>query len=161
MRILILSVILIVTPISWAQRRVTNPRLSKSRPSVYITFDHVGKIIPVSSEEPADRVWLRLHNNTRWPIILETDRVVTRKYGAAALFWDIFCEGPDPFSLTQHCVDCASKPLASGHYVLFTVRRGDLGKGCAIRVKFSYGWEANSGEPEHFVYFQSTAKTAR
>jgi hypothetical protein len=46
--------------------------------------------------------------------------------------------------------------LHPGHYILFTVPREDLAKGCAIRVKFSYGWEDSSGEPEHFVYFYNS-----
>jgi hypothetical protein len=160
MRILILSVLLIATPISWGQSHVANPRLSKSRPSVYITFDHLGRIAPISSSETEDIVWLRLHNNTRWPIIFVIDRLVTKKYGAAALYWDVGCEGNDSLFFTQRCGDsirCTFKPLPPGHDMLFTVRHADLGKGCFIRVKFSYSWEDKSGEPEHLVYFYSSA----
>lgn len=109
---------------------------------------------------PEDIVWLRLHNNTRWSINFVIYRPVTKKYGAAALYWDVSCEGTEGLSLTQRCNDsvlCIFKPLPPRHSMLFTVRRSDLGKGCFIRVMFSYKWEHKSGEPEHFVYFYSSA----
>jgi hypothetical protein len=154
MRVLTFCILLFVAPIIFGQKRAPNVRLSKAHPSVYITFDHQGKIASVSNGEIEDTVWLRLRNNTRWPIILDMNGVPSKAYGDAALFWDVLCEGREPAIVRCHA--CSFNPLHPGHYILFTVPRADLAKGCAIRVKFSYGWEDSSGEPEHFVYFYSS-----
>jgi hypothetical protein len=38
------------------------------RPSVYIEFERSGKESPLFEGESESRIWLRLHNNTRWSI---------------------------------------------------------------------------------------------
>ena len=151
MRALTISILLCLVPTSFPQKRGPNVRLSKAHPSVYITFDHAGKIASMSNGEMEESVWLRLRNNTRWPIILDMNGVPSKAYGDAALFWDVLCEGNEPS--VRRCHVCSFNPLSPGHYILFTVPREDLAKGCSIRVKFSYGWEDSSGEPDHFVYF--------
>jgi hypothetical protein len=153
MRVLILVVILFATPIAWAQKRPSNPHLSRSQPSVYITFDHQGKIASTSGATE-EFVWLRLRNNTRWPIVLDMEGVPSKAYGDAGLFWDVLCEGDSP--LFHRCHACSFNSLPPGHYILFTVPREHLAKGCSLRVMFSYAWEHPSGEPEHFVYFYSS-----
>jgi hypothetical protein len=51
-----------------------NPSLlDPNLPSVYIRFDHVGKRVPVHSDESGEGVWLRLHNNTKAAISLRTE----------------------------------------------------------------------------------------
>src|SRR2546421_12298774 len=109
MRVFILSVFLLAAPISSAQKRAANPRLSKSHPSVYIAFDHQGKIASMSNGEMEDTVWLRLRNNTRWPIILDMNGVPSKAYGDAALFWDVLCEGHEPSY--RRCQACSFNPL--------------------------------------------------
>jgi hypothetical protein len=57
----------------YAQRRKTvrsndDVRISTKHPTVYITFERVGKREPRRSNESNRGVWLRLHNNTRWGI---------------------------------------------------------------------------------------------
>src|SRR5215813_11260462 len=77
----------------YAQRRGQNPRLSQSHPSVYITFERAAKIASDSSGELEETVWLRLRNNTRWPIILDMNGVSSKEYGDAALFHDVLLDG--------------------------------------------------------------------
>jgi hypothetical protein len=142
-----------------AQRRSAEPRLSKSRPSVYITFEREGKIASRSTGEVQETVWLRLRNNTRWPIILDMNGV-PKEYGDAGLFHDVLNEGK--VIAEKRCHACSFNPLPPGHYLVFTVPRLDLVKGYSIRVRFSYGWEdesdvAGGREVEHFVYFHSSS----
>ena len=92
MRVLTFCILLLVAPIIFAQKRAPNVRLSKAHPSVYITLDHQGKIASRSNGEIEDTVWLRLRNNTRWPIILDMNGV-PKAYGHAALFYDVLSEG--------------------------------------------------------------------
>lgn len=46
--------------------------INRSRPFVYLKTDHVGQGEPRSEDEPGLRVWLRLVNNCRVPIIVHT-----------------------------------------------------------------------------------------
>src|SRR6185369_8853463 len=142
--VLTLCILLFVTPMIFGQKRAPNVRLSKAHPSVYMTFDHQAKIASMRTGEIEDTVWLRLRNNTRWPIILDMNGVPSKAYGDAALFWDVLCKGNEPDE--RRCHACSFNPLPPGHYILFTVPREDLAKDCSIRVKFSYGWEDSSGE---------------
>src|SRR5438270_806464 len=43
-------------------------RLSKDKPTLYITFERAGERKPLFASESNRGVWLRLHNNTRWAI---------------------------------------------------------------------------------------------
>jgi|SRR5882724_1015848 len=46
-------------------------RISKSHPTVYLTFDRTGKREPEHVDESDEGIWLRFHNNTQWPILLD------------------------------------------------------------------------------------------
>src|ERR1044072_4584820 len=46
-------------------------RISKDQPTIYITFVRSGKREPVHNSESKEGVWLRLHNNTKWTLLLE------------------------------------------------------------------------------------------
>jgi len=46
--------------------------IDENRPYVYLLFDHVGKAVGYSKDEPPTRVWLRFVNNCRVPIVLRT-----------------------------------------------------------------------------------------
>jgi len=155
MRVLILSVVLFATPISWAQTRAANPRLSRAHPSVYIAFDRQGKIADLRGiGELKETVWLRLHNNTRWPIVLDMNGV-PKAYGDASLFYDVLSDGKLVFE--DRCHVCSSNPLRPGRSLVFTVPQEYLAKGFSIRVKFSFGWEDSSDDVEHFVYYHSSS----
>jgi hypothetical protein len=45
-------------------------RIDPSRPFVYLRFDHVGEGARVWDRDPATRIWLRLVNNCRLPIVV-------------------------------------------------------------------------------------------
>lgn len=59
----------------FAQRQKTRranqaARILKDKPTVYITFETFGKLEPIGIDESKDGVYLRLHNNTRWSLVL-------------------------------------------------------------------------------------------
>lgn len=43
-------------------------KISKDKPTVYLTFERAGERKPLFASESNQGVWLRLHNNTRWAI---------------------------------------------------------------------------------------------
>lgn len=50
------------------QGKSVGVRGSKRKPTVHITFVRFGKREPRYNNESNDGVWLRVHNNTRWPL---------------------------------------------------------------------------------------------
>ena len=156
MSCLIIVLIVLASFVSFDVQRNGGTHIRKGLPSVYITLEKIGQL----QSEPSDdkeRVWLRLHNNTRWPIRLEMGWVPA-EWGDAKLFFDGLLDGEVVFR--NRCHTCSTNLLGPGKSTVFNVRRRDLGKGRAIRVKFSYGWESwddvTAGrEPEHYVYFSA------
>jgi len=159
MRSLTICILLFAAPVALAQKGALGVRLSKTHPSVYITFDRRGKIAdPGGTGEIRDTVWLRLRNNMRWPIVLDMNGVASEAYGDASLFYDVLSEGN--IVSTDRCHVCSFNPLPPGHSIRFIVPLKDLAKGFSIRVKFTYSWEDSSDNIEHFVYFYSSSLPA-
>lgn len=150
--------LLLLSVISAAAQRRENVRIVKKLPTLYIAFEKAGKLQAPDSGDERERIWLRLHNNSRWPIRLDMGGVPP-EYGDAKLFFDGLLDGEVIFR--NRCHTCSTNLLSPGKSILFSVPRKDLGPGRAIRVKFSYGWEdwddVTAGrEPEHFIYFTSS-----
>jgi hypothetical protein len=128
------------------RRRATRPacdvRISKKNPSVYITFEREGKIASARTGEIQETVWLRLRNNTRWPIILDMNGVPSKDYGDAFLFYDVLSRGK--VLAEGRCHVCSFNHVSPGRSLVFTVPREDLAEGFSIRVSFNYGWEDES-----------------
>jgi hypothetical protein len=146
-----------------AQNKATsnqdNVRIMRDKPSVYITFERVGQLKSPDVGDGNERVWLRLHNNTRWPLMLDMSAVPSGEYGDAGLFYENLLGGE--IILRVQCHVCTLNSLGSGKSLLFSIPQTDLAKERAIRVKFSYGWEdrndvAGGREAVHHVYFDSS-----
>jgi len=160
MRFLVFLILLIGSAGSICGQRAQKARLSPKHPSVYITFERAAKITSDSTGELEETIWLRLRNNTRWPIILDMNGVSSREYGDAALFHDVLLDGK--VIAEERCHACSFNPLPPGRALVFTVPREDLRQGYSIRVRFSYSWEdgddvAGGREVEHFVYFHQSS----
>jgi len=133
-------------------------RVQKDMPTVYITFERVGKINPLRKGESNNRVWLKLHNNTHWPLRFEMSGV-PKEYGDAALFYEVLKKGN--VVSDKNCHVCSSNQVEPTGSLMFSVPIENLAKDRAIRIKFSYGWEPSGDvfagrEPQHFVYFYSS-----
>jgi hypothetical protein len=119
---------------------------------------------PLRPSESNIGIWLRLHNNTKWSIILDMNGVPSEKYGDAALIYDELSDRKITFE--RKCHVCSFNALGSGRSLLFSVPAEHLSKGLGIRIKFSYAWEDYNKvlarqEPEHYVYFYSSQLPAR
>lgn len=154
---------------SWLTIVQREVRLKKSQPSVYISFERIGQLKSPNPLDDRERVWLRLHNNTKWSIMLQMSAVPSQAYGDASLYYDELTKGEVAFR--NQCHVCTLNSLGSGKTLLFSIPRNILkSEGGAIRIRFSYGWEnqddvAGGREAEHYVYFdgaklpQSAQKT--
>ena len=152
-----------LTPCLQAQhkgpRRQADVRIRKDRPGVYLTFERAGKVKIPEKGEGYERVWLRFHNNTRWPIMLDMSGVPSEEYGDAELYYDVLSGRELVFH--GECHVCSYNSLAPGKSLVFSVPRGDLAGGRAVRVRFSYGWEdwddsATGREAQHYVLFDAS-----
>ena len=121
------------------QRRRGESRLNKSLTSVYISFVRFGKAEPVREGESGERIWLRLHNNTRWSIELKAYGLPD-EYGDAGMFYDLMLKD-EMLPESEHCHACSVIPLASGKSLLFSVPREHLIKDRELRIHFSFDWQ--------------------
>jgi hypothetical protein len=186
MRILLLVLAILAMPtLALGQRRGPNSRkpnlrLVRTRPSLFITFDHGGKREPLKAGEGGEGIWLRLHNNTRVTIFLPSFSV-PKALGQAGMFYDIVLAVnrdydydpslPDPGIQVKEVPAGYTLGHTSGAYllrpgqsVLFSVPREHLPEGVALKIAFNYEWELEDdlgavrvGEPEHFVFFYSSS----
>lgn len=134
-------------------------RIERSKPGVYIAFERVGQLKSPNAGDEKDRVWLRLHNNTRWPLILEMSAAPSVEYGDAGLFYESLSGAEVIFRIQCHV--CTLNSLGSGKSLLFSIPGKELTKERMMRVKFSYGWEDPNDvvagrEATHFVYFDGS-----
>ncbi|HEX8162592.1 MAG TPA: hypothetical protein VF538_12005 [Pyrinomonadaceae bacterium] len=137
----------------------------KNQPTVYLSIDHTGPRKPLYEEESGNGIWLKLHNNTLWPIVFPVFGV-SKEWGDLGMFYDIEFEGeqksraitPLPRGYKLGHVSTLFT-LPSGRSVVFSIPREHLVKGLKICVNFNYNWEASErgwvrdDEPKHYVYF--------
>lgn len=74
-RFTVFILILICPALSVAQTSKSRVRLNSDKPSVYVKFFKFGEREPDYVGESNERVWLKLHNNTRWPLKLQSHGV--------------------------------------------------------------------------------------
>jgi hypothetical protein len=85
--------LLCVAVLAPAQRRRAGSaaapvRISREKPTVYIMLVRKGKIADSGTGEVKDHVWLRLHNNTRWPLMIQASGV-PKEYGDAQMHYGV------------------------------------------------------------------------
>ena len=193
-RIISAFIILIAIPLSaFAQQMqpcdaAKDIRILKDKPTVYITFERFGKAInlseqklieqnkPTNSKEKGQDIWLRIHNNTCWPLKFiqfgtylpkqkpnENPGERFKRLGIlddgveTGLFYTVVKSNGQSFYVGGDSHDYVT--LQPGNSVLFSVAREHLSKGQSIQVRFYYGWEFQQGqvtnEPEHRIEFRS------
>lgn len=140
-------------------RQQRGVRVIKDKPTVYISFERVGKRAPLRNGESDEGVWLRVHNNTRWPIFLDMNDVPSERYGDAVLFYEVLSD--EKVVIDARCHVCSVSKLPPGKSIVFSLARNYLAEGDAIRISFNYEWEADENgstslEPQHYIYFYSS-----
>jgi len=162
-----------VSFVSAQTRRPNRPspeiRLSRDKPSVYISYEHSAKREPIHTGESDEGIWLRLHNNTKWAIKFPVSGA-PEKHGDIGMFYilEVISELPDEVTEIPKGYELGHVyspfKLRSGASVLFSVPREHLPKGVVLRVRFSYEWENQGdvfadGEVQHFVAFSASKLT--
>jgi hypothetical protein len=193
MKMVFLSLIafcLIVTSIDAQQKKISrrrdDVRLMKDKPSVYISFERFGEREPLEPGESREGIWLRFHNNTKWPIFFRAFSV-PKELGEAGMYYEIrelpqaSVERGSPsssktkedikqktdLSTGYQPVDSFSViSIESGDSILFSIPSEHLAEGLYLRMGFNYGWEDQNDvtagrEAFHYVSFSSSALPPR
>lgn len=134
-------------------------RIRGDKPTIYVTLDRVGRRRPLLIGESEEGVWLRLHNNTRWAILLEANDAASKEYGDAELFYEVLEDNKTVVDMRCHA--CTITRLLPGKSILFSLPREYLEGNQIIRIGFNYAWErdergSTSLEPSHYVYYYPT-----
>ena len=120
-------------------------KLDAKRPSVYISFERVGKASPLYEGESDQRIWLRLRNNTSLNIFT-CYFLVAKDYGDTGMYFTV--DGPPTSKQTRplgygRADDCSVLTIKPGESALFSIPREDLQPRQKISVSFHYGWTNN------------------
>jgi hypothetical protein len=149
-----------------------SPKIVAAKPGVFITFERFGKRTPVTEGEGTDGIWLRLHNNMRYPISFYIFGLSKNGYlpekpeenTEIGLYYDVVM---NPRSITDNrplpvvplgypLLAAQEFELKAGRSLVFSVPKEHLAEELSIKISYSYSWE-DTGEdnPTHFVYFNS------
>lgn len=132
-------------------------RLNKSLPSIYLTFERKEEEKGKVDNEKKTFIWLRLHNNTRWRILLDMSGGV--KPNETSLFYEILDEN-DVVIEEIICTVCSFNWLKSGKTIPFKIPIEFFKNSKAMRISYNYEWEDSpysmrGQEPTHYVYFDT------
>lgn len=92
--VFILSVMFTITFVSRTPAQTQNEKpkssvlLNSERPSVYVSFEKYGTAPPLRGGDKNERIWLRLHNNTRWELSF-CSFSVAKEYGGVGLTYNV------------------------------------------------------------------------
>jgi hypothetical protein len=138
--------------------------LSPGKPGVYITFVRLGVREPMRVGESRQGAFFRLHNNTRWDLLLRMNGVPQRN-GEAGGFYSVIEDpnGYPPAALPpgEPRINVSSvNPIQPGNSIEFSVPQEHIGEGLGLQIEFNYEWEARDrpgipspNEPTHMVAF--------
>jgi hypothetical protein len=143
-------------------------RIRKLRPTVYITFEGFGNACnsweanllkakkTSTSEEQAECIWLQLHNNTRWLIVIPTVDLYTTLGGVRVLHPRYrVAERNESLAPVNEADRQEFNSLRPGQSAFFSVLKEHLSDARKIYINFKYQWEYENLEPIHRVEFAS------
>jgi hypothetical protein len=131
--------------------------LNRDMPGVFITFDKSGAREPRSVGETGSGIWLRVHNNYRFPI--QIPATGSDSLGEVGVLYDL--EEPsvnsEPrFNRSHHDVFSMSQ-LSPGENALFSLPSEELQASGALRVRFEIDDEDKATKggpaPTHYAIF--------
>lgn len=147
-------------PLESRQKSKSNIRIQSNQPSVYISFVRKGKVQPLEAGVSDEYVWLRLHNNTRWPIWLAAFGV-PKEYGDVGMYYTVESIKERKIVIDSTCHVCSLVPLQSRKSWTFVIPRDHFIENSIIRTTFSFDWEDKNDvfagrEVEHSVTITSS-----
>ena len=149
---------LAAVPICCAAQLRSEARIDSAKPTVYLALERL---------EENGRIWLRLHNNTRWainlrtrnpgavlvPLTLISGQTVSALADGSEVSPEYLIENvPDPGYGDYWCSTTRSW-VAPGQSAVFSFPGEHLKFLGRLSVSYKYEWETEGQEPEHRVRF--------
>lgn len=138
--------------------------IDPNRPYVYLKFDHIGKGLQRSTDEPTSRIWLRLTNNCRLPITVVISGIpVGSPKDEVGVDDNVVADRPMLITNTKDEQKAAAKPntprmpdahlpevgsletILPGRSVLFSVPTNHVGEGWHFEIPFSFDLPKGKG----------------
>ena len=147
-----------------AQSQTANDvRIDPKKPSVYFTPERLD----------GDKLWLRLHNNSRWAISFWTEkpaeitipfrladgREVKTLVDGAEVSPEYVIENPVIGGYAEYSCVISETWLAPGNSALMAVPVEKLKPLAEFYLTFRYEWAGNGNEPEHRARFSYRPET--
>jgi hypothetical protein len=135
--------------------------LDPKMPGVYISFEKTGPREPSFPEQSHNGIWLRLHNNYRFPIRIPA--YGSDRPGEVGVIYDV--EDSDPDSQSKrvegfHPDLYTNAQLDAGKDMLFSLTAEELPSSAYIRVRFEIDDEsratAGGPAPLHYAIFYAS-----
>ena len=125
-----------------AQTRLPSLAINPERPYVYLEFTRVGARQPLTEGEGNLGIWIRLHNNSIYPIGVDTYHVDSSK-SEIALRHAVASVGPPTIPsripVGYDTADVGSTvTLKSGGSLLFSVPAEHVGPDWYVRIRFEF-----------------------
>lgn len=174
---LLFLIFVVSSPINAQNRKARLKKASalkilEGKPSIYISFERLGKRTPLRDTETDEGVWLRLNNNMGYSIRFcsfgisdEGEQLIASdKNSQIGINYDIEVTNSRLFDKTRYDIPsgyrtgslCFGYELKAGKSIVFAVPKEHLAKGLSIKIPFNYEWEDETeNNPIHFVYFNS------
>jgi hypothetical protein len=135
-------------------------------PGVYMTFERLGKRVPLREGESDQGWFLTIHNNYRWSLRFTALGDIPKQNGDADLVYDVIEDPhgypPSPIPSGNWFDVVSTEVLQSGRTLLFSVPKANLNEGLGIRIEFNYEWEAGRPiQPVHHITFCHSELPAR
>ena len=133
--------------------------LNPDKPGVFISFEKTGPREPRSAGESNNGVWLVLHNNYAFPILIPANG--SDRSGEVGVIYYVE-DSPDGNSESKHVrrrhSDVFSMPqLDPGKEMLFSLASEELSASESLRVRFEIGQEGSAPmggpPPLHYAVF--------
>ena len=151
-KILIALMLTSIIGITAYSQTANDVRIDPKQPSVYFTPERL----------ESDKLWLRLHNNSRWavsfrtkfpveitvPFRLADGRVVKTMIDGTEVSPEYLIENPMTGGASDYWCTAVESWLAPGSSVLTAVDLEKLKPISYFLVKFHYEWSDNGPEPE-------------
>ncbi len=128
-----------------AQGKPEDFMLDPSRPYVYLAFDHVGRREPAAPGELPQGLWLRLVNNCKIPIEVQTFDLGTID-GGVGLNYEVvtvagIVDSPAPTTKPRGYSSHVGSPMVidPGGTLLFSIPRDHVSKWWYLQTRFDLG----------------------
>lgn len=145
----LIGIILALFTVSLSAQTKTGEKQDLIQPTVYIDILRLGTGKPIYAGDSKERVWLKLVNNTKWSIFVNT---FGDGKGERYIFFDVekinetkYSNTKKPLGYKQIDARSPATELKAGDFIIFSVPQNHLAENLRIRIDFRFEWQYIEG----------------